>query len=191
MIGLIYGKVVEIIPPHVIIDTGGVGYKVLVPLGILSKTKKGEELRVYTYTHVREDMLELFGFETADDLSLFELFLTVPGVGPKTAIGIFSAGTSGQIKNAILLSDTSFFSGVPRLGLKNAQKIIIELKSKLGGDSAVDLSSHEEEKEISLALKNFGFKADEITLTLKKIRGQGNSIEEKVKLALKNLGGRN
>lgn len=188
MIGLIYGKVAIIKPPYAIVDTGGVGYKILVPQEILSKLKIGEELKVFTYTHVREDTLELFGFESSDDLSLFELFLSVPGIGPKTAVGIFSAGTTTQIKSAVLASDTSFFSRVPRLGLKNAQKIIIELKSKLGGDGLVDLSDGEEEKELSNALKNFGFKTDEITNTLKKIRGQGASVEEKIRLALKHLG---
>lgn len=188
MIGLIYGKIAIIKPPYAIVDTGGVGYKILVTQGILSKIKLGENLRVFTYTHVREDTLELFGFESSDDLSLFELFLTVPGIGPKTAVGIFSAGTSSQIKSAVLSSDTSFFSRVPRLGLKNAQKIIIELKSKLGGDGLVDLSNHEEEKELSNALKNFGFKTEEIMNALKKIHGQGETTEEKLRLALKQLG---
>lgn len=188
MIGLIYGKIAILKPPYAIIDTGGVGYKVLLTQGQLSKIKTGETLKVFTYTHVREDTLDLFGFEFSDDLLLFEQFLTVPGIGPKTAVGIFSAGTTSQIKSAVLTADTSFFSKVPRLGLKNAQKIIIELKSKLGGDGLLDLAGHEEDKELSSALKNFGFKSDEIQSALKKIYGQGDTIEEKLRLALRHLG---
>ena len=189
MIGFIYGKVDTINSSFIFIDTGGVGYKVLVPQTILSKVRVGDQLKVYTYTHVREDILDLFGFESLDDLSLFELFLTVSGIGPKTAIGIFTAGTSSQIRNAVLSADVAFFSDIPRLGRKNAQKIIIELKSKLGdSDAILDLESHDEEREISNALKGFGFHAEEISIVLKKIRGQGESIEQKLKLALKHLG---
>lgn len=135
VIGLVYGKVDSIKAPYVVIDTGGVGYKILVPQGIISKIKAGDPLKVYTYTNVREDALDLFGFETPNDLALFELFLTVPGIGPKTAVGIFAAGTTPQIRGAVLASDVSFFSSVPRLGHKNAQKIILELKSKMGGET--------------------------------------------------------
>lgn len=188
MIGLVYGKVDFIKPPYVVIDTGGVGYKVLVPQTILAKATQGSQLKVYTFTNVREDALELFGFETPEDLALFELFLTVPGIGPKTAIGIFTVGTSSQIRGAVLSSDVAFFSQVPRLGHKNAQKIILELKSKMGGDDTIDLTTHEEEKELSTALKDFGFKPAEITAVLKKIRGEGTTIEEKMRLALKHLG---
>lgn len=188
VIGLVYGKVDSIKTPYIVIDTGGVGYKILVPQGILGKTKVGNQLKVYTYTNVREDALDLFGFETPNDLELFELFLTVPGIGPKTAIGIFTAGTTSQIRGAVLSADVSFFSQVPRLGHKNAQKIILELKSKMGGDDTIDLTGGEDEKELSNALKDFGFKSDEINGVLKKIRGQEITIEEKMRQALKLLG---
>lgn len=188
VIGLVYGKVDSIKTPYVVIDTGGVGYKVLVPQGIISKISAGDQLKVYTYTNVREDALDLFGFETPNDLALFELFLTVPGIGPKTAIGIFAAGTTPQIRGAVLASDVAFFSQVPRLGHKNAQKIILELKSKMGGDDTIDLTAHAEEGDLMAALKDFGFKAQEISLVLKKIRGQGTTIEERMRLALKHLG---
>ena len=187
MIGLIYGKVDSIKTPYVVVDTGGVGYKILVPQGILNKITVGTQLKVYTYTNVREDALDLFGFETPNDLALFEQFLTVPGIGPKTAIGIFAAGTTPQIRGAVLSSDVSFFSQVPRLGHKNAQKIILELKNKMGGDDTLDIAGGEEEKELFGALKNFGFKSDEINTVLKKIRGQKTTIEDKMRFALKHL----
>ena len=189
MIGLIHGTVDTIRPTYVIIDTGGVGYKVIIPQSLISKAQVGLPLKVYTYTHVREDVLDLFGFASVEDLSLFELFLTVPGIGPKTAVGIFAAGPTSQIRNAVVTADISFFSQVPRLGRKNAQKIIIELKSKLGdSDFTLDLSDQDEEKEIAIALKDLGFKSDEVSAVLKKVRGQGTTLEQKMKLALKQLG---
>ncbi|MDO8269177.1 MAG: Holliday junction branch migration protein RuvA [Candidatus Levybacteria bacterium] len=188
MIGLVKGTVDTITNSHVFIDTGGVGYKILVTQNILAKAKVGSNLKVYTYTHVREDILELFGFESVADLSLFELLLTVSGVGPKTAIGIFSAGDTKQITNAVLTADVAFFAKVPRLGKKNAQKVILELKGKLGdGDAVLDFAADSEEKEIAAALKDFGFKPDEIHETLKKIRGHEGTVEQKMKLALKQL----
>lgn len=188
MIGLLKGTVDTIRPTYVLVDTGTVGYKVLANVTILSKLKTGDSVKLYTYTYVREDALELFGFENPDDLSLFELLITISGVGPKTALGIFAKGSHVQIKNAILSQDVEFFSGIPRLGRKNAQKIIIELRGKLGDSSALlDLGELDEEKEISTALKDFGFKPDEIKETLKKIRGTEGSVEQKLKLALKQL----
>jgi len=189
VIGLITGIVDAISTNFVIIDTGSIGYKVLVSNSILSRIKKGDKLKVYIYSHVREDAFDLFGFDSLEDLALFEQFLTVPGIGPKTAIGIFGAATTSQIRNAVFNADISFFSQVPRLGKKNAQKIILELKSKLGDiDEVIDFSEHNDEREMSVALKDFGFKPVEIAEVLKKIRGQGSSIEEKMKLALKQLG---
>lgn len=188
MIGLVKGTVDTIRSSYILIDTGPVGYKVLVTQNILGKIKVGDTLKLYTYTYVREDALDLFGFSTVEDLSLFELFLTVPGVGPKTAIGIFLAGDSKQITNAVLTADVAFFSKVPRLGKKNAQKVILELKGKLGDSEAVlDFAAQDEEKEIAVALKNFGFKPDEIHEVLKKIRGHEGTVEQKMKLALKQL----
>jgi Holliday junction DNA helicase RuvA len=188
MIGLVKGNIDSIRSNHIILDTGSVGYKIIVSATLLAKLKPQDKLRLYTYTYVREDILELFGFESLEQLSLFELILTVSGVGPKTALAVFSQGTSQQITEAILMSDVSFFSGVPRLGKKNAQKIIIELKGKLGdATTTLDFAAQDEEKEIVQALKDFGFKPQEISDVLKKIRGKGNSIEDKMKLALKHL----
>lgn len=190
MIGYLKGKIELTDGPFALIDVNGVGYKVLVPIHVLSSVRKSNgKVTLFTYTHVREDALSLFGFLSLEDLKLFETLLTVSGIGPKTALGIFSLGSSSEITEAIIKGDVSYFTGVPRLGKKNAQKIIIELKNKLGG-TELDLSGKdgEEQEEVLSVLKTFGFSSKESHGALKAIKGQGKTLEERVKLALRHLG---
>ena len=189
MIGLLKGTVVYKDASSLLIDVQGVGYKALVPVDVLSKSVIGDAVTVYTHTHVREDLLELYGFTQPEDLRVFEYLIGVSGVGCKTALGIFSVGTRGDILNAITTGNVAFFSSVPRLGKKNAQKIIIELKNKLGGIGDVDLSQDGQDiSEVVNALKGFGFTQGEAQTALKAIKGEGETIEEKLRLALKYLG---
>jgi len=190
MIGFLKGKVELLKRPFVIIDVNGVGYKVLVPETIYAKLSLGESLKIFTYTYVREDALDLFGFLEAEDLGLFESLLTVSGVGPKTALNIFSFGERKDIKEAIIKGDVTFFTSVPRLGTKNAQKIIIELKNKMGAGSDIDLSGKDllENAEVVQALKNFGFSVLEAQKAVREVKQVGLTTEERIRLALKNLG---
>ena len=190
MIGFLSGEVVARDDPHIVIDVSGVGYKVIVSNGVLSSIGKNTKVKLFVYTHVREDAISLFGFLDSLDLKLFENLISVSGIGPKTAMNIFSIGTRDMISQAIITSDVSFFSGVPRLGKKNAQKIIIELKSKLGSIEDLDLSKidNKENSEVIAALKSFGFTSREALEALKNIKGEGKSTEEKIRLALKELG---
>ncbi|MGA2967671.1 MAG: Holliday junction branch migration protein RuvA [Candidatus Levyibacteriota bacterium] len=190
MIGLLKGKVELLKRPFVIIDVNGVGYKVLVPETIYTKLSLQEKVKIFTYTYVREDALDLFGFLEAEDLDLFENLLTVSGIGPKTALNIFSFGERKDIIEAIIKGDVAFFTSVPRLGTKNAQKIIIELKNKMGSSADLDLSGKDllENAEVVQALKNFGFSASEAQKAVREIKQAGLTTEEKIRLALKNLG---
>lgn len=189
MIGHLKGEVIFKEGNYIILDVKGVGYKVLGSHGVLAKSHKGSSLSLFIYTHVREDNISLFGFLDASDLKLFENLIGVSGIGPKTAMNIFSVGNKDEITSAIISADTSFFKGVPRLGQKNAQKIIIELKNKLGGSeldlTGVDLSGSE---DIVVALKGFGFTSKEIYEAIKSVKKDGQKIEETIKLALKYLG---
>lgn len=189
MIGALKGTVDFLDKPFMVIDVNGVGYKVLISDSFYSKLTPGEKVKVYTYTHVREDALELFGFPEIEDLKLFENLISVSGIGPKTALNIFSFGQRSDIVEAILKGDVSFFSSVPRLGTKNAQKIIIELKNKMGSTVDLDLSGKEqaENDEVVAALKNFGFTVSEAQKALREIKGKELKPEEKIRLALKNL----
>lgn len=190
MIALLKGTLELRDDPTLIIDVNGVGYKVLASRSVLSHAKVGEKIKVFTYTNVREDILELFGFSTIQDLKLFELLISVSGVGPKTAIGIFSFGTHGEIMNAISMNNVDFFTSVPRLGKKNAQKIIIELKSKIGSTGDLDLETvvGYEHKDVLAALRTFGFSTKEALDAVKAVNGEAKTAEEKIRLALKYLG---
>lgn len=189
MIGFLKGTVEFLKRPFVFIDVNGVGYKVLVADTVFSNLSTGKKLLLYTYTYVREDALELFGFLEAEDLGLFENLITVPGIGPKTALNIFSFNERKSIEEAIVRGDTTFFSSVPRLGTKNAQKIIIELKNRMGGVADIDLTGKDiiENQEVLQALKSFGFSLSESQKALREIKKPGLSTEEKIKAALKNL----
>ena len=190
MIGMLKGTLALRNDPYVIVDVHGVGYKVYITSQLFPSLTLGQELTVFTHTHVREDALELFGFPTAEDLKLFELLIDVNGIGPKTAVGVFAVGSRNEIVGAIAQANVDFFTGVPRLGKKNAQKIIIELKNKIGGKEELDL--REETSDIELetiaALEGIGFSEREARLALKAIEGKGTTVQEKVKFALKQLG---
>jgi holliday junction DNA helicase RuvA len=189
MIGHLNGEVFFKEGNTLIVDVKGVGYKVLAASDVLAKANIGSPLELFIYTHVREDNISLFGFLEASDLKLFENLIGVSGIGPKTAMNIFSVGSRAQIVSAIVSADTSFFKSVPRLGQKNAQKIIIELKNKFGGNE-LDLSGDDlmGNEDVVTALKGFGFTTKEIQEAIGKVKKDGQKITETIKLALKYLG---
>ncbi len=190
MIGFLNGVVFFKEGNFIILDVKGVGYKVLAASDVLSKAIKGTPLELFIYTHVREDNISLFGFLESSDLKLFENLIGVSGIGPKTAMNIFSVGNRNEIMSAITKGDVDFFTSVPRLGRKNAQKIIIELKNKFGGIGDLDLSGEDMSgnEEVVAALKGFGFTNSEIHDAIRNVKKNGQKITETIKLALKYLG---
>jgi len=190
MIGSLKGTVELLDNPYTIINVGGVGYRVLLYNSLFSEIKLNDQIKLYTYTHVKEDALDLFGFLSLEDLKLFENLISVSGVGPKTASGLFSHGSRNEIVEAIIKGNVDFFTNVPRLGKKNAQKIIIELKNKMGSLEELDLSEEGQKinSEVVAALKSFGFSAREAIDATKGIKDQGETITDKLKIALKQLG---
>lgn len=190
MIGFLRGEVFFKEGNFIILDVKGVGYKVLAASDVLAKAIKGASLELFIYTHVREDNISLFGFLESLDLKLFENLIGVSGIGPKTAMNIFSVGTRKEITNAIIQGNVDFFTSVPRLGRKNAQKIIIELKNKFGATADIDLSAENMSgnEEAVIALKGFGFTSKEIHDAIRNVKKNGQNITETIKLALKYLG---
>ncbi|QQG40710.1 MAG: Holliday junction branch migration protein RuvA [Candidatus Levyibacteriota bacterium] len=190
MIAALKGILDTIDTPYIILDVNGVGYRVLVSNNLLSSLTLGQTIKIFTYTHVREDLLELYGFSNLSDLKLFEKLISVSGIGPKTAVGIFAIGTGSEIIDAIYRGDVDFFTGVPRLGKKNAQKIIIELKGKLDLNAEIGDSDGfgKKNNEVITALQHFGFTAKEAQEAIRNIQKDGQTAEEKIKLALKYLG---
>jgi holliday junction DNA helicase RuvA len=190
MIALLKGIIEFRNDPYVIIDVNGVGYKVHAAHNVLSRITVGETVKLYIHTHVREDVLDLYGFFESGDLRLFEHLISVSGIGPKTAIGIFSVGVRNDIIKAIISGDVTFFTTVPRLGKKNAQKLIIELKSKLGSSEDFDINAQisGETDEVLAALKSFGFSSHEAISAIRSIKQEGLTTSEKIRTALKYFG---
>ena len=175
----------------VTIDVGGIGYKVLVPVRELEKMKTGEEVFLNTYFAVREDAMELYGFTGKEDLKMFEKLITVSGVGPKAAINLLSAFTSGELGTAIVLSDAKKIATAQGIGAKTAQRIILELKDKISdetltsgivGDSEISANPAIDKEAVS-ALVALGYSASEAQSAIKKA-GNKETVEETIKAAL-------
>lgn len=190
MIGALRGTIIYRNDPFIIIDVNGVGYKVLVSASVLAKLEGiGTQVSLFIYTHVREDVLELYGFTEPEDLRLFEYLISVSGVGCRTALGVFSVGSRKEILQAIAAKNVEFFTAVSRLGKRNAQKIIIELQAKVGGIEDFDFSTdNTEQQEIISALRSFGYTTAEAQGALRALKGEGETIEQKIRMALKYLG---
>lgn len=189
MIGALAGVVLYKKGEAIVLLTGGVGYLVYVPKNILEKLHQDDKIQLYIHTHVREDSLSLFGFKNREELKLFELLISVSGIGPKTALLVVDQGVS-QVERAVASADVDFFSSIPRLGRKNSQKIIIELKSKLGVFSNLNLKSLDENETQDLfeVLTGFGFTRAEIIKAYKQIPENAKTVEDKIREALKILG---
>ncbi len=188
MIGFLSGTIHSKSSGQIILLVSGVGYLVTVPPNYLNLLKASQQAELFIYTHVREEALDLYGFLTPDELELFKLTLTVSGIGPKTAILVVDKGV-GKVEQAIKNADTDFFTTVPRLGHKNAQKIIIELKNKLGGLTELDLTSENEESTEAIeALRNLGYTRGEALQAIQVVPASEKTLEQKISYALRQLG---
>src|SRR5213596_1552931 len=136
MISRLRGEVVTRSPAGVVLDVGGVGYLVNPTASARRKAEPGGEVVLETYMHVREDALQLFDFAETAERELFELLLSVQGVGPKVALAIVSGSPPGELRRAIALEDTKRFEAIPGIGRKTAQRVVLELKGKLGPAAA-------------------------------------------------------
>lgn len=133
MIAYLKGTLTEKAPTRIVVEAGGVGYEVLVPLSTSEKLPEaGREVRVLTYHHVREDSDSLFGFATPAEREVFETLLTVKGIGPKVALGILSGTSVERFKQAVAAGDSDALTTIPGIGKKTSQRIVLELREKFG-----------------------------------------------------------
>lgn len=192
MIAMLTGRVVEKTPTGVVLDVGGVGYKIAMSTGALaSLPTEGDSVTVYTHLHVREDDLSLFGFENAEERMLFEKLITVSGVGPKVALAALSSFSPGVLADAIAREDVALVSSIPGVGNKTAQRIILDLKDKLGsiGIAGAGVSvATDAVAETSDALMAMGFSSAEVAAALKGYEG-ADDAGALLKHALRRLGG--
>ena len=205
MIAFVKGKLDTVEEDRIIIDHQGMGLELLVPGSILQELPQvGNEVKIYTYMHVREDAMQLFGFRTQDEKEMFKLLITVNGVGPKGALGILSVMDVDTLRFAILSDDAKSISKAPGIGNKTASKVILELKDKchledmLGG--AVEtketaeggLTSGEDNKEARndaiQALVALGYSATEATRAVRGVNVTPDmTVEDILKQSLKTI----
>ena len=189
------GTVAEIGPNLAVIDCGGVGYACATTNYTLAQLKRGEQAKLYTYLHVREEIFDLYGFSTQAELSSFKMLLGVSGVGPKAALAILSSGTPDQLALSIVTGDEKSLTGVPGIGKKIAQRIILELKDKLakeqtGFDARMGtlspIPAGGKTQEAASALAVLGYSSQEISAALKGVDA-ALPVEEMIRIALKKL----
>lgn len=188
MIGYLSGKLHIKSNDAIILLVNGVGYRVIVAPNLLNSLQPNQLIELYVYTSVKEDTLDLYGFKSPEEMALFKLVLSVSGIGPKTAILVIDRGAE-PLKNAITKADTDFFVTIPRLGQKNAQRIIIDLKNKLGGIVDLDLTGASTEAiELTEALQSMGYSRQEALTAMKNIPTTAGSLEQKITQALRHIG---
>lgn len=186
MIGFLSGQPVPL-ESSLLVIVQGVGYEVKVSQPLLSQLSKSDRAELHIYTHVREDKFELYGFETLAEKQLFQVLLGVSGVGPSIALGLVAGGTT-QLVAAVQEAQTGFFTALPRVGKKLAQKIIIELRGKLGELKALDLSPLPVSAQEALeALVNLGFSEDAVREVLSELDTVHLGVEKTITAALKKL----
>lgn len=191
MISSLNGEISRIGNNFVEIEVGGVGYWVWCGLNFLKRRTLGEKMKIYTHQSVSENDVSLFGFETIDEVNLFRMLISVSGVGPKTGAQIMGQVESVEIIKAIGDADVKFFEKIKGIGKKTAQRIIIDLKSKIGGLGEIDLNDSEDKKiiddDLSLSLKQLGFDRKEIEKVVAKLPIELITIEEKLEWCLSKI----
>ena len=171
----------------IVVDVSGVGYRVLVPTDVALEATLSQPILLWTHLAVRETSLDLFGFLEKEALEMFELLITISGIGPKTALGILNVASPLTLRQAVGSSDTSYLTRVSGIGKKNAEKIVLELKDKLvlrDGDKPLNARSEGDALE---ALVSLGYSERDARDALKKVSKEVESASERVKAALKVL----
>src|SRR3982751_4503204 len=199
MITFLNGQLVVALPTQATVDVNGVGYEVFIPLSSYDKLPTvGDHVRILTHLHVREDAHVLYGFMAAAERDIFRLLVNnVSGIGPKLAIAVLSGMSVNNFKAAVVNSDVAALSKISGLGKKTAERIVLELKDKLGVAAAWEAASaahaptpeEEQANEAVLALIALGYKQIDAHKTVRDLqeRGEAKSAEELVKLALKRM----
>jgi len=191
MIALVRGTVIEKFRNSVVVDVAGVGYEIQVPANDYNQAAPSAEVKFYTHHHVREQSEELFGFSTLTAKRLFEMLITVQGIGPKAALAILSLGEAEAVRSAIASEDVKYIATATGVGKKTAEKLVVSLRDKVGAPTYVPSRDGETGAQINLAgdealdaLMALGFNLADATTALSNVPND-LSTAERVKLALK------
>lgn len=185
---------------YIVVEAGGIGYKISTALSTIEVAgSEGSEIKVFTHLHVREDIMSLYGFATQEELGMFELLITVSGVGPKAAISLISAVSPSKFGLAIITDDTKTLTRAQGIGVKMAQRIILELKDKIKKEQLAGAAGITKEQHSSIArsdskvseaisaLMVLGYTAVEASKAVSAVYSEEADLETIIKTALKNL----
>jgi len=187
MISLLKGIIESNTDKFVIVDVNGVGYKVYISGNTFKNLpKKGQEIKLYTHLYVRENAMDLYGFLNPEELEIFELLISIPGIGPKGALSVLTVVSIETLKKAIANEESAVLTKVSGIGKKMAEKIVLELKTKIG-DEFIGKEASPDSEAID-ALMSLGYKLKEAREALKKVPKKVEGIENRVREALKVLG---
>jgi holliday junction DNA helicase RuvA len=187
MISFLEGTLAEKSGGRVVVGVNGTGYEVLAPSATIARLPEvGKPVRVYTRLHVRDDALTLFGFGTTDERAVFDLLVTVTGVGPKVALAFLSVLSPDALRRAVAGGDVAALTLVPGVGKKMAQRVVLDLKDRLGGGAEVASGPLADVREALLAL---GLSAQEARDAMATLQGNGGRpVDELLREALRNVG---
>ena len=188
MIAKLRGIIDSLHNNYVIVDVNGVGYQVNVTDFTFGKLAGKKEIEIYIYTYVREDILALYGFMEVSEKEMFELLISISGIGPKAAMGILSIAEPKTIRTAILNEDYSVLTRVSGVGKKTAERVVLELKNKVADMTTEDKEEAIADSEALEALQSMGYSIVEAREALKIVPPEIKDISERIKLALKDLG---
>ena len=188
MIGYLEGTLKAVRPTFCIVLAGGVGYKVFVAKDALSTLKAGNTVHLWTHLAVRETALDLYGFTSEIEMKFFELLLTVSGIGPKSAIGILDIAPVETLRSAIVGGKAEYLTKVSGIGRKTAEKIVLELRDKVGASTETGDAAQIEDAEVLEALHALGYSTNETREMLRKIPATVVGANERLREALKLLG---
>lgn len=187
MIAFLDGTVKAIRKNYLIVMTDYVGYKVFVTPQVLLNVQTAGKISLYTYTYVREDQLALYGFPTPAELDFFELLLGVSGIGPKSALSVMSLGDLDMIKSGIANQDPDAFTKVSGIGRKTAERLIVELKEKIGAEEGITAPVTRTQADVIDVLMALGYSRTEAREGLAQVPEDVSKSEDKIRYALRSL----
>ncbi len=194
MIASLHGKLELLGSEWAVINVGGIGFQVFMPTSTLSTlSTSGEEVKLYTHLHLKEDNATLYGFGSADELGLFQTLISVSGLGPKLALAMLSAMNVEKLTMAIATGSTDLLTVIPGIGKKVANRLILELKDKVGAGwiTAPAAALAQENADVLAALTSLGYSVSEANRAVATLPPSSDlSLEEKIKVALGYFGGK-
>ncbi|HEY4490251.1 MAG TPA: Holliday junction branch migration protein RuvA [Candidatus Paceibacterota bacterium] len=187
MISHLTGKTIHKNDTYMVLDVNGVGFKIFATGNTLEKIKNDELRDIWIHTAIRENSHDLYGFLTHEELSFFELLISIPGIGPKTALGILNVANIESIKQAVRSGNAAHLTTIAGIGKKNAEKIVLELggKIEMGAEAGINI---QEEGDAIEALSSLGYSQREVREALRQVPSEISGTSQRVKYALKILG---